>query len=349
MRKLMVLTAGIALVFVCGSVAVATNFNPPDWTADTWNTSVTSATWTFTTWNSGAPDSYTNPYGTPVASMSGLGTSWQNIVGYSCAGIGYRQGVLQGAVQGNVLSIVMPNQMRSDMCTQLWPTVQVVALDPQFAAKSRAFVTVQGTTPLYPPPTGWSRDANPQELISGAGDGWYISPNPQKLYPNTTGTAQFGFYLAPGPNGEDSGGTGWSNGIPVWIDRIDCYTRNIPIAQVADNAYGVPVGKGIGGWNEQGPPGAYYPEWIPGDLNEDAAVNLGDLNILSDNYGASSAAWYQGDINGDGNVDLGDLNILSNYYGTGGGVAPVPEPSTGALVLLLGAMGLAWRLRRRFV
>ena len=50
---------------------------------------------------------------------------------------------------------------------------------------------------------------------------------------------------------------------------------------------------------------------IPGDVNGDGEVNIGDLNavialILSNNYTAA------GDVNNDGEVNIGDINAIIN-------------------------------------
>jgi hypothetical protein len=55
---------------------------------------------------------------------------------------------------------------------------------------------------------------------------------------------------------------------------------------------------------------------LPGDANEDGAVDVGDLGILAANYGGTGKSWNQGDFNGDGAVDVGDLGILAANYGT---------------------------------
>ena len=62
--------------------------------------------------------------------------------------------------------------------------------------------------------------------------------------------------------------------------------------------------------------------------------------------------WSQGDFIGDGTVDINDLTIvLANYGETAGssasGMAPVPEPSTIAILLAgaIGLLGFVWRWR----
>ncbi len=83
-------------------------------------------------------------------------------------------------------------------------------------------------------------------------------------------------------------------------------------------------------------------ELIPGDANEDGAVDVTDLGILATNYGAASGkTWGEGDFNDDGAVNVTDLGVLATYYGTGTAAAAVPEPSVLAL-LIAGLAILVW-------
>ena len=56
---------------------------------------------------------------------------------------------------------------------------------------------------------------------------------------------------------------------------------------------------------------------IPGDLDCDGDVDLGDLAALLSNYGMSGAGYEDGDLDGDGDVDLSDLAGLLSNYGVG--------------------------------
>src|SRR4029077_4289048 len=94
---------------------------------------------------------------------------------------------------------------------------------------------------------------------------------------------------------------------------------------------------------------------LPGDVNLDGSVDVGDLGIFASSYGLTSGAhWFDGDFTNDGAVDVGDLGILATNYGNalaGGpsesmvaaatavisappsaGTAAVPEPSSLVLV-----------------
>ncbi len=65
----------------------------------------------------------------------------------------------------------------------------------------------------------------------------------------------------------------------------------------------------------------FRPIGIPscdGDANGDGAVDLADLNLVLDAFGATGVpAFTQGDMDGDNAVDLADLNlVLANWLGT---------------------------------
>jgi hypothetical protein len=91
-----------------------------------------------------------------------------------------------------------------------------------------------------------------------------------------------------------------------------------------------------------------------GDVDCDDDVDLLDLSVMGTYYNIitdGTAKWYHGDVNKDGNVDLLDLSLLGTYYNLvpgapEGGVAPIPEPGTLA-VLGLGAVAVLLRRRRK--
>ena len=85
---------------------------------------------------------------------------------------------------------------------------------------------------------------------------------------------------------------------------------------------------------------------IPGDLNDDGAVNSGDLDIVRGAWGQTVEAGCLpcGDPSGDGVVNSGDLDIVRANWGAGAAAA-VPEPA--ACSLLFAALPLASIRRRR--
>ena len=90
---------------------------------------------------------------------------------------------------------------------------------------------------------------------------------------------------------------------------------------------------------------------LPGDANYDGKVDVNDLTIVLANFGQTGMTWRQGDFNGDGKVDVNDLTVVLSQFGSsvGGsaGIAPVPEPSTIAIVVagLLGLLAYGWKHR----
>ena len=91
---------------------------------------------------------------------------------------------------------------------------------------------------------------------------------------------------------------------------------------------------------------------VPGDATLDGKVDVFDLAVLANNYGAGGGkGWTEADFSGNGLVNVFDLAELANNYGfgTGGSAAltaggdPIPEPTALALLLL----GVAATVRRR--
>ncbi len=70
---------------------------------------------------------------------------------------------------------------------------------------------------------------------------------------------------------------------------------------------------------------------IPGDVNNDAMVDIFDVNGVSAHWGEAGPA---GDANYDGTVDIFDVNLISAHWGataTGAVALSVAEPATGML------------------
>jgi hypothetical protein len=89
---------------------------------------------------------------------------------------------------------------------------------------------------------------------------------------------------------------------------------------------------------------------LPGDANGDGKVDINDLTIVLANYGKTGMTWTQGEFTGDGTVDINDLTIVLAHYDTSlvtSPMAPVPEPSTIAILLAAAACLLGFTLRRR--
>lgn len=101
-----------------------------------------------------------------------------------------------------------------------------------------------------------------------------------------------------------------------------------------------------------GDPLMTFRQWLPGDVDGNGIVDVGDLALVVTNYGHSAVGWWSGDLNGDGEIDVSDLAILSTNYGktlgapVGGGApqsAAAPEPTM--MVLLLSGLAILRRHR----
>ncbi len=72
---------------------------------------------------------------------------------------------------------------------------------------------------------------------------------------------------------------------------------------------------------------------LPADANQDGAVDIFDINLVSSYWGTLGP---QGNINGDDSVDIFDINAISSNWGTmgGGAGADAEEPGAGASTAL---------------
>ncbi len=87
---------------------------------------------------------------------------------------------------------------------------------------------------------------------------------------------------------------------------------------------------------------------LPGDLDHDGFVGLGDLDIILNNWNLSVTprSGHPADPNGDGFVGLADLDIVLNNWnsGTPPATTNIPEPGTAMVV---GVAAISCVLRRR--
>lgn len=63
---------------------------------------------------------------------------------------------------------------------------------------------------------------------------------------------------------------------------------------------------------------------LPGDINNDGAVNVTDLSIILTNFGTTNVTV---DLNNNGKVDITDLSILLSHYGQTRAALPTPAPT----------------------
>ena len=79
---------------------------------------------------------------------------------------------------------------------------------------------------------------------------------------------------------------------------------------------------------------------VPGDINNDAAVDFGDMGVLMEHWlsECSGPSWCEGaDVDASGGVDLGDFAILAGEWLKSGG-----EPEPVEVIIDNGAAGTSW-------
>ncbi len=171
---------------------------------------------------------------------------------------------------------------------------------------------------------------------------------------------------------------GQTSGVVVWGSGVSNTIGNVVYYDVALNALGQqgPYPKQVNFnlnstytyiYNTNADPVNFVPQnlsvWVAkaGDNNLDGRVNINDLSTLAANWQATGKTWGDGDITYDGIVNLNDLSGLAanwNYGVTGGqsfsdalrqtglGNVGIPEPSSGLLLIALGAVVAGRRFGR---
>ncbi len=74
----------------------------------------------------------------------------------------------------------------------------------------------------------------------------------------------------------------------------------------------------------------HTPRTLPWDINNDGVVNIQDLVLVSNNFGAESPKHLKADVNKDGRVDIIDLLIVAAHFGEPSNSA-APATSTSLL------------------
>ena len=97
---------------------------------------------------------------------------------------------------------------------------------------------------------------------------------------------------------------------------------------------------------------------LDGDANFDGNVNALDLSVVASNWLGTDKVFGEGDFNGDGFVNALDLSVLGANWlasASGGaafdetvaaiGLGGIPEPTSAATLIMLGAVGMMRRRR----
>jgi hypothetical protein len=90
------------------------------------------------------------------------------------------------------------------------------------------------------------------------------------------------------------------------------------------------------------------PLIMPGDYNQDDAVNAADYVLWRKTLGQDVARGTGADGDGNGTIEAADLAVWQAEYGTtrSGSGGAVPEPTTGSILLMLSVWLLVQRRRK---
>ena len=89
-----------------------------------------------------------------------------------------------------------------------------------------------------------------------------------------------------------------------------------------------------------------------GDANDDGKIDLSDLSVVLNNFGATTSSWTNGNFDGAATIDLTDLSDVLNNFGAtipnaSDIVSPTPSPEPATLALLAASAGIPCLRRRR--
>ncbi len=157
-------------------------------------------------------------------------------------------------------------------------------------------VTIRGMNGLYPGPSiGW--------LASG--DEWEVRVDP-----------------SPGPFQWTQGGTTHpGDALEITLSAVE-FAKPVsggaqldgdfsnPTSLSSTGSTALPSGNGSPGTNF-----VFRMILLPADLNRDNLVDVADLNVVRNYFGATGASYAEGDTDGDGDVDLTDYNTVRNALG----------------------------------
>ena len=181
--------------------------------------------------------------------------------------------------------------------------------------------------------------------------------------------------LGEGAGGSQTGAGVGAHGLAGKVDHatgnVDLYTTTFDVGanrndlyEVVDNGSNLTIANGglplaVSGANDTMQTDSAFrgvavvPNFTLGDANLDGRVDLTDLSVVLNNFGATTNAWDLGNFDGAATVDLTDLSdVLNNFGAITGSSSPsaaaaigTPEPASVGL-LGLGVVGYLMRRRR---